>query len=298
LQLWVPAWLFTALPPQMLLSSTCSDDAGCLLPHARSPEEASDVDAEQTETEPRAALATQLVALEGGDGERHADAEDQTDELGRLLPRPDSSAGEAEGPSAALSTSLGKARGLLPLLRRKVGRRLSRTLAVEDPTRREHKESTCATTGQAPRRDRLHAQVHTQEVLAICVAQYTGSWGLYGLLNWLPTYFTDAHGVEVGDLGGYTFVPYVVQGGVGVLAGLAADGLLAKYHWPKRNVRMLLQVCGMLGECRRRPRHDHQLRAGHVEAGGDQQRGGSNRHRRLLLPLCCPSSHFAIGEAR
>jgi hypothetical protein len=54
----------------------------------------------------------------------------------------------------------------------------------------------------------LAAVVHVQEVLAICVAQYTGSWGLYGLLNWLPTYFTDVYGVEVGDLGGYTFVPY------------------------------------------------------------------------------------------
>jgi len=99
-------------------------------------------------------------------------------------------------------------------------------------------------------------------VLAICVAQYTGSWGLYGLLNWLPTYFTDVYGVEVGDLGGYTFVPYVVQGGVGVLAGLAADGLFSKYHWSKRSVRTLLQVCGMLGECGRRSslRHGHQLR--------------------------------------
>jgi len=138
LQLWVPVWLFTALPPQLLLSSTRSEDAGRLLPQAGRPaaEEATDrdraMDVDENETEPRAAVATQLEALEGGDGERRAEAEDETEERGRLLPRPDRSAGEAQGLPAALSTSLAQARGLLPLLRRKVGReRPARTLAVE-----------------------------------------------------------------------------------------------------------------------------------------------------------------------
>lgn len=34
------------------------------------------------------------------------------------------------------------------------------------------------------------------QVWAICIAQYTGSWGMYGLLNWLPTFFSDYYHVS------------------------------------------------------------------------------------------------------
>lgn len=101
-----------------------------------------------------------------------------------------------------------------------------------------------------------------REVLAICVTQYTQSWGLYGahaalchgvhsvipfespfcgfaspgtaccgpvsshppptpwlprvwllpgLINWLPTFFSEYYHVEISQLGGLTMLPYVVQ---------------------------------------------------------------------------------------
>ncbi len=65
----------------------------------------------------------------------------------------------------------------------------------------------------------------TPKVWAICVAQFTGSWGMYGLLNWLPTFFTEYYNVPLADLGGFTLIPYVVQGGLGVVAGVVAGGL-------------------------------------------------------------------------
>ena len=63
-----------------------------------------------------------------------------------------------------------------------------------------------------------------REVLAICVAQYCGSWGLYGLLSWLPTFFSDYYKIELQDLASFTLLPYVVQGGVGALTGVLAGG--------------------------------------------------------------------------
>ncbi|KAJ9521589.1 hypothetical protein QJQ45_008921 [Haematococcus lacustris] len=90
------------------------------------------------------------------------------------------------------------------------------------------------------------ALMQRREVWAICVAQYCQSWGMYGLLNWLPTFFKDFYQVEISDLGAYTLAPYVVQGGLGLVSGLIADGLLNR-GWGVRRVRTLLQVVGMLG---------------------------------------------------
>jgi ACS family sodium-dependent inorganic phosphate cotransporter len=90
------------------------------------------------------------------------------------------------------------------------------------------------------------ALMQRREVWAICIAQYTQSWGFYGLLNWLPTFFSDFYGVQLADLGGYTLLPYAVQGGLGVVSGLLADRLIAS-GWSVRGVRVVLQVIGMLG---------------------------------------------------
>ena len=45
---------------------------------------------------------------------------------------------------------------------------------------------------------------------------------MYGLLNWLPTFFSDFYGVEIADLGSYTLLPYIVQGGLGAASGFLA----------------------------------------------------------------------------
>jgi ACS family sodium-dependent inorganic phosphate cotransporter len=39
------------------------------------------------------------------------------------------------------------------------------------------------------------ALLKRREVLAICAAQYGQSWGMYGLLNWLPTFFSEYYKV-------------------------------------------------------------------------------------------------------
>ena len=46
-----------------------------------------------------------------------------------------------------------------------------------------------------------------------------GSWGFYGLLNWLPSFFKDVYHVEIAQLASFTLAPYVLQGSVGVFSG-------------------------------------------------------------------------------
>ncbi len=47
------------------------------------------------------------------------------------------------------------------------------------------------------------------ELTMFCV-QYTQSWGLYGMLSWLPTLISERYGVAVGDLAAFTVLPYGV----------------------------------------------------------------------------------------
>ena len=84
-------------------------------------------------------------------------------------------------------------------------------------------------------------------VQAICVAQFAQSWGMYGLLSWLPTYFHDAQGVELADLAAFTFVPYILQGVVGLCVGALADDLINTRNVQRRKVRQWAQAVGMVG---------------------------------------------------
>ncbi|EFJ49564.1 hypothetical protein VOLCADRAFT_59482 [Volvox carteri f. nagariensis] len=90
------------------------------------------------------------------------------------------------------------------------------------------------------------ALLRRREVWAICAAQYTQSWGMYGLLNWLPTFFSEFYHVQLADLGSYTLLPYVFQGGLGAATGFLADYLI-RSGWQVGTVRKILQVAGMLG---------------------------------------------------
>lgn len=93
----------------------------------------------------------------------------------------------------------------------------------------------------------FQALMRRREVWAICCCQYAQSYGMYGLLTWLPTFFTDFYGVKLVDLGGYTLLPYLLQGVVGLGAGALADQLLSSRGWSVRSVRVGLQLAGMLG---------------------------------------------------
>jgi hypothetical protein len=61
---------------------------------------------------------------------------------------------------------------------------------------------------------------------------------MYGLLTWLPTFFSDYYGVEVGDLGGFTLLPYVVQVGGGADgAARHACGIMRRNVMPRSVIR-------------------------------------------------------------
>ncbi|GFR48794.1 hypothetical protein Agub_g10743, partial [Astrephomene gubernaculifera] len=92
----------------------------------------------------------------------------------------------------------------------------------------------------------MWALLRRREVRAICIAQYAQSWGMYGLLNWLPTFFSEYYNIQLADLGSYTLLPYVFQGGLGAATGFMADRLL-RSGWRVGTVRRMLQVAGMLG---------------------------------------------------
>lgn len=83
-------------------------------------------------------------------------------------------------------------------------------------------------------------------VWAIIAAQYGQSWGLYGLLSWLPTYYSDRFHVPLVELGAFTALPYLIQSVVSISAGFMADALVVKYKWRVLSVRNLFQTVGML----------------------------------------------------
>ncbi|CAE7673432.1 PHT4 [Symbiodinium sp. CCMP2592] len=87
--------------------------------------------------------------------------------------------------------------------------------------------------------------MRTKEVLAICVAQYTNGFGLYGLLSWLPTFFAEQYGTALADLPVLTTLPYLLQALVGMAVGGFADRSLAQ-GMPVATVRKGLQTVGML----------------------------------------------------
>ena len=89
--------------------------------------------------------------------------------------------------------------------------------------------------------------IKTREVRAICVAQFAQSWGGYGLLSWLPTYFEEALGVPMADLAAFTVLPYFIQGVVGVGSGLWADALIREGKCSVKFVRRVFQTVGMVG---------------------------------------------------
>jgi MFS transporter, ACS family, solute carrier family 17 (sodium-dependent inorganic phosphate cotransporter), other len=95
--------------------------------------------------------------------------------------------------------------------------------------------------------DEWLALVKTREVKAICVAQFAQSWGGYGLLSWLPTYFEEALGVPLGDLPAFTVLPYFIQGIVGVASGIVADRWLREGRFDVKFIRRAFQTAGMVG---------------------------------------------------
>ena len=126
----------------------------------------------------------------------------------------------------------------------------STTSSWTDPGRRV--PSVSASRIPDPRRavdwfEEWSGLIRTREVRAICVAQFAQSWGGYGLLSWLPTYFEEALGVPVADLAAFTVLPYFIQGVLGVGSGLWADALIREGKCSVKLVRRVFQTVGMVG---------------------------------------------------
>ena len=119
---------------------------------------------------------------------------------------------------------------------------------IEDAeTRRFIAESSAAET-KPPASFAIWTElIRRKEVRAICVAQFTQSWGMYGLLSWLPTYFNEAQGVDLADLPAFTFAPYILQGVLGFGVGIVADDLIHNKNVRVKTVRRAAQCAGTLG---------------------------------------------------
>lgn len=83
------------------------------------------------------------------------------------------------------------------------GQRLSEGAAGEGPGASSTAMAETAAAAEGPPRpegrltwSRARRILTCRPVLAILVAQYTGSWGLYGLLSWLPTYFSKSESTD------------------------------------------------------------------------------------------------------
>ena len=91
----------------------------------------------------------------------------------------------------------------------------------------------------------LRELLKSPPVWAIIAAQYGQSWGMIGLLSWLPTYYSQKFGIPIASLGSFTALPYLLQMVVAVAAGFTADKLIES-GVRVIAVRKLFQLVGML----------------------------------------------------
>ena len=66
---------------------------------------------------------------------------------------------------------------------------------------------------------------------AVIIAHFANNWGIYVILNWLPTYFVRELGVDVAAVGLYTVVPWLTMFVTNNAVGWIADALLHRGVW-------------------------------------------------------------------
>ena len=91
----------------------------------------------------------------------------------------------------------------------------------------------------------LRTLLSSPPVWAIIAAQYGQSWGMIGLLSWLPTYYSQRYNVPLESLSNFTVLPYFLQMLVAVSAGFFADKLVQSGVRTLK-VRQSFQILGML----------------------------------------------------
>ena len=98
-----------------------------------------------------------------------------------------------------------------------------------------------ATLGNAP----ILELLKSPPIWAIIGAQYGSSWGMIGLLSWLPTYYSQKFGVPIASLGQFTSLPYLLQLFIAIAAGKIADNFINN-GFNTLKVRTSLQLLGTL----------------------------------------------------
>jgi len=83
-------------------------------------------------------------------------------------------------------------------------------------------------------------------VWAIIINHFCANWGFYVILTWLPTYFMQALGAQLSQVGLYTILPWLTMFFMGNVAGWIADRLL-KAGFSITLVRKLMQSIAFLG---------------------------------------------------
>ncbi|KAI8595666.1 major facilitator superfamily domain-containing protein [Dissophora ornata] len=86
-----------------------------------------------------------------------------------------------------------------------------------------------------------------REVWAIILSQLFNSVGFFVMQSWIPTFYLDFYGVEIGKVGYYAVVPSAVQGIMGLFAGYLGDKATQDWHWSTLTVRRVGQSLGSLG---------------------------------------------------
>ncbi|KAI1317226.1 hypothetical protein EDD11_008818 [Mortierella claussenii] len=86
-----------------------------------------------------------------------------------------------------------------------------------------------------------------REVWAIILSQLFNSLGFFIMQSWLPSFYLDYYGVDVGKIGFYAVAPSVAQGVVGLTAGYLGDKASQDWHWSTLMVRRVGQSVGSLG---------------------------------------------------
>ncbi|KAG0051294.1 hypothetical protein BGZ83_003886 [Gryganskiella cystojenkinii] len=91
------------------------------------------------------------------------------------------------------------------------------------------------------------ALMRRREVWAIIISQFCNSLGFFVMQSWLPTFYLDYYGVDVGRIGYYAVVPSVTQGTVGLISGYLGDKAVQDWHWTTLTVRRVGQCLGSVG---------------------------------------------------
>src|SRR6185436_10828882 len=72
------------------------------------------------------------------------------------------------------------------------------------------------------------AILSTPVMWGTCLATFCYMYFVYFCMTWMPTYFKDRHGLSLTDSGWFTFMSFGGMATIAILAGWAADRLIAR----------------------------------------------------------------------